>query len=405
MSGRLGCRAATALVRRNRLTREPESDQLQSLVVLYRLLIYAYTAFQSTVCRTRCTSLSSNRLNRGCRIDSRAAEFGTCRAAYVALRGLGPLGAFSAGRMSFYQQPNGYECGPFALKHGLALLGVFAEERRLANVAGTTTAGTDEVQLARAAAHYGCGLPTVSVTEAGAARRALTRELAGGRPVLACVDQWSHWITIGSQDGDTFVVADSAEPNVFRLMEWDELERRWGLLARDADGERYLFDLNPLTPRGTVPARARLTLADVRYLVDDGRELVRDWSDYAEDLLHLGDTTRGREDDTSIEPLARLLGRHHRTLLDRVDGRGPSHRRAATIALDRIALVAEAYDLRVPRRYARESLGLMESLAEAVVGRRWRSRTRRTAYDLSAPGSVELAERKVSHACRVIRET
>ena len=94
MSGRLGCRAATALVRRNRLTREPESDQLQSLVVLYRLLIYAYTAFQSTVCRTRCTSLSSNRLNRGCRIDSPAAELGTCGGAYVAHRGSGHWAVF-----------------------------------------------------------------------------------------------------------------------------------------------------------------------------------------------------------------------------------------------------------------------------------------------------------------------
>ncbi len=300
--------------------------------------------------------------------------------------------------MSFYQQPNGYECGPFALKHGLALLGVFAEERRIANLAGTTTAGTDEVQLARAAAHFGCELPTVSVTEPQAARDALARALAGGRPVLACVDHWTHWITIASREGDTFVVADSAEPQVFRVVEWDELERRWGLRTRDALGERCLFDLNPLTPRGRVLAHARLTQDDVRYLVDGGRELVRDWSDYAEDLLHLGDTACGRDGDGTVAPLADLIGQHRRTLLDRVDGRGPSHRRAAGIALERIALVAETYDVRVPRRHVRDALGVTEALAHAVVGRRWRPRRRRTEYDLSGAGPVESAEGRMRRA-------
>jgi hypothetical protein len=294
--------------------------------------------------------------------------------------------------MSFYQQPNGYECGAFALKHGLALLGVFAEERRIANLAGTTTAGTDETQPARAATHYGCELPTVRATDPDAARHALTRELAEGRPVLACVDQWSHWITIGSREGETFVVADSAESDVLRLMEWDELQQRWGLHTREAGREQCLFDLNPLIPRGTAAARATLTGEGVRYLVDGGRELVRDWSDYAEDLLHLGNTARGREDESTVEPLARLLGRHRQTWLDRVDGRGPSHREAASIALRRIALVAETYDVRVPRRHVWDALGLTESLAEAVVGRRWRSHARRTAYDLSTSGRVESAE-------------
>jgi hypothetical protein len=57
-----------------------------------------------------------------------------------------------------------------------------------------------------------------------------------------------------------------------------------------------------------------------------------------------------------------------------------------------IALVAETYDVRVPRRHVRDALGLTESLAEAVVGRRWRSHARRTAYDLSTSGRVESAE-------------
>lgn len=300
--------------------------------------------------------------------------------------------------MSFYPQPNGYECGPFALKHGLALLGVFAEERRIANLAGTTTAGTDEAQLARAASHYGCALPTVRVADPDVARRALTLELSAGRPVLACVDQWSHWITIGSRDGDAFVVADSAESEVLRLMDWDELRRRWGLHTREAGAEQCLFDLNPLRPHGTVPARASFTAADVRYLGGGGRELVRDWSGYARDILHLGHAAGGGDEPAALEPVVRILARHRQTWLDRVDGRGPSHRAAASTVLRRIALVAQTYDVRVPRRHVRDALGITESLAEAVIGRRWRSPARRTAYDLSTPGRVDSAECRVQSA-------
>ena len=57
--------------------------------------------------------------------------------------------------MGLYPQPNKWQCGPFALKHALIMLGKFVNEKRVAEIAGTTWwYGTDELQLAKAARAY-----------------------------------------------------------------------------------------------------------------------------------------------------------------------------------------------------------------------------------------------------------
>ena len=61
--------------------------------------------------------------------------------------------------MSFYPQPNKWQCGPFALKYALVMLGVFAAEKSIVKKAGSTWwAGTDEIGLARAAKYFDCRL-------------------------------------------------------------------------------------------------------------------------------------------------------------------------------------------------------------------------------------------------------
>ncbi|MDH3291307.1 MAG: BtrH N-terminal domain-containing protein [Gemmatimonadota bacterium] len=270
--------------------------------------------------------------------------------------------------MTFYPQPNSYECGPFALKHALSMVGVFAHERFLAALAGSTTDGTDERQLARAAGRLGYALPTLRVTDPDAARRALAREVREGHPVLTCVDQWQHWIAVAAREGDRFVILDSAEPSVFRVVEWNELCERWGFRRGAGHGTRRLFDLNPLVPRTRRYARARLTASRVRYLQNGGSVLARDWSVYARDFLEFGAIARGVEDDPAVLPVAWLLERNRRGLLDRVDGRGPSYREAASRVLDRISFITDAYDVRVLPRHRREAVQCAESLMRTVSG-------------------------------------
>ncbi len=57
--------------------------------------------------------------------------------------------------MSFYPQPHRYQCGPFALKYALVMLGRFESEKSIAKKAGSNWwYGTDEIGLARAACSY-----------------------------------------------------------------------------------------------------------------------------------------------------------------------------------------------------------------------------------------------------------
>lgn len=279
-----------------------------------------------------------------------------------------PRSATGAG-MSFYPQPNSYECGPFALKHALAVVGEFTDERALAARAGTTAEGTDEVQLARAAMRHACVLPTIRATDPDGARSTLEHQLGDGHPVLACVDEWQHWLVIAAQEGDRFVVLDSAEPAVFSIVEWSELRERWAFPIAADGGTRPVFDLNPLKPRHRRRQwRARITEPRVRYLVNGGAELARDWSTYARDLLELGAAARGVEDDPAVVPMTRVLEANCGALLDRVDGRGPSYRDAAARVLDRIACIADAYDVHVLPRHRAEALRTAEALMRTVSG-------------------------------------
>ena len=61
--------------------------------------------------------------------------------------------------MGIYPQPNLWQCGPFALKHALVVLGVLQDERSITRIAGSHWwYGTDELQLGRAARRYDCDL-------------------------------------------------------------------------------------------------------------------------------------------------------------------------------------------------------------------------------------------------------
>ena len=61
--------------------------------------------------------------------------------------------------MSFYPQPFKYQCGPFALKYALVMLGQFRNEREIGKKAGSNWwYGTDEIGLATAAKSYNCSM-------------------------------------------------------------------------------------------------------------------------------------------------------------------------------------------------------------------------------------------------------
>ena len=267
-----------------------------------------------------------------------------------------------------YQQSTSYECGPYALKHALKMLGVFVDERRLGRLAGTTPAGTDEVQLGRAADAVGCDLPLVRTGDPQEARRILTAHMARGVPSLLCVDQWDHWIAVVGGDGERFAILDSAIPPVAATLEWEKLVTRWGYRDAPAGGAPVpvLYDLHPVIPRGATPGRGRVGAAAAAELSRAERaNLVRDWTAYSRTLLALAaPAAPGNGEPTAVD-LSHLLYERREWILTRAAGTRPAHRDQAIRVLQEARFVAHLYGLRVLRE---KSGPVLAGVAELVGG-------------------------------------
>jgi len=228
--------------------------------------------------------------------------------------------------MGFRTQPNSWQCGPLALKHALLALGIVAEDGLLTRASGAGEEGTDERDLARAAARYRCDLGFERLRGAAAARRALAARLRGATPVLLCVDGWSHWVAAVGMEDDTVVLLDSREDGVFVTVPWSVLASR---IAYPDGPRRALYDLHPLLTRRPSPA-ARFSLTRVAFLrAAEQRDLGLAWGGYLAMLLPLsrlpgpqtewtigiGDVLRGHAADLLAAPPTRSALRSHRHLL------------------------------------------------------------------------------------------
>ena len=68
--------------------------------------------------------------------------------------------------MSFYRQPLSYQCGPFALKYAMVMLGKMEHEDEIEKEAGSSWwAGTNEIGLARAAKAFDCWLDEMAIED------------------------------------------------------------------------------------------------------------------------------------------------------------------------------------------------------------------------------------------------
>ena len=93
--------------------------------------------------------------------------------------------------MSFYPQPNKYQCGPFALKYALVMLGKFESERSIAKKAGSNWwNGTDEIGLAKAAKNFNCKMKYFRRETGADSIKSLTQHLRKGYPCILSVDDW-----------------------------------------------------------------------------------------------------------------------------------------------------------------------------------------------------------------------
>jgi hypothetical protein len=189
--------------------------------------------------------------------------------------------------MALYGQPNSWQCGPFALKHALLVQGVRAHEDSIARIAGSTVElGTDEHQLARAAAHYGAHLIITRRRTASATQRTLVRWLRE-QPVLLCLDQWDHWVTAVGADHERVVVLDSHFDTVLRVEPWEVVlrrmvyRRRWGWGV----GSWSWYDLHAVRARAPQGLRLHLNPAGADRLIAAG--CLTTWDDHVAQLRPL----------------------------------------------------------------------------------------------------------------------
>lgn len=270
------------------------------------------------------------------------------------------------GRVGIYPQPNDFTCGPFALKHALIALGKLVDENRLARLAGTHWwSGTDEIRLARAARANDCELVQVRRSSPDRAKRALSDYVRKRIPVLLCVDDWGHWITVVRHERSGFVVLDSDLDPVLNVLTWQQLRRRWRYLDTDYDEEEppALFDLLAVEPRFRVSIKADFSVARVRFLRRaENQKLARHWDDYLGDLLDICRPPSAR----IAEPLSmgEFLRRNQELILSRVTyWHGDVEREAVLRLLRNFRFVAETYGLVIPASSAKRAVADLSILA------------------------------------------
>ncbi len=258
----------------------------------------------------------------------------------------------------FYPQPNEWTCGPFALKHALVALGRTVHAQEIARTARTHWwSGTNEIRLARAARAFECDLVLERSRDAEEARRRLVKLLREEQiPVLLCVDEWTHWITVVGVDGARFLVIDSEQDPVLTIHTWAQLRARWHYDDVDFDREKppVLYDLHAIRPRFRTPVKADFSVERIKFLRrPENRSLALYWNEYLEDLLEICKPA-GRI--TNPISMAEFLRRHQELIVSRVVfWHGDIDRDAIVKILRNLRFVSETYGLVIPGASARRA--------------------------------------------------
>jgi hypothetical protein len=246
------------------------------------------------------------------------------------------------------------------------MLGKLTDEKRLSRIAGTHWwSGTNEIRLSRAARANDCDLLAVRKRSPDVARKELIAHLNEQTPVILCVDDWGHWITVVRHDRSGFVVLDSSLDPVLNILPWGQLNRRWRYLDRDydADDPPALYDLYVVQPRFPVTVRASFGAARVRFLRrPENRRLAHSWDEYLEDLLAICRPPSKRLIDRLS--MAEFLRRNQDLILSRVTyWHGSIDRKALGRLLRNFRFVAETYGLVIPTASSRQAVADIAILA------------------------------------------
>ncbi|MBX2977165.1 MAG: hypothetical protein KF721_13625 [Ignavibacteriaceae bacterium] len=246
--------------------------------------------------------------------------------------------------MSFYPQPYKYQCGPFALKYALVMLGQFRHEKEIGKRAGSNWwYGTDEIGIAKAARSYKCSMKYIKRQNTNDAVYALTNQLKKGFPCILSVDNWEHWFTVINVQQNKFVVVDSALDKVIAIYSEKQLLKRW--IYTDEETKEISFDCYAVVPKYKVKTKASFTLEKARKVMHArNKNLAEKWDTYFNDLINI--CRPQAPNSRRIISFSEFLRRHEKLIVKEVaNWHGTPSYNELTKILSNLKFVAEVYDL------------------------------------------------------------
>ncbi len=262
--------------------------------------------------------------------------------------------------MGLYPQPNKWQCGPFALKHALIMLGRIVNEDNLSRIAGANWwTGSDEIKLGRAAKAYDCELRMIRRKDALRAHHALLLALRRGYPALLCVDNWNHWITVVGAERDKIIYIDSRKAPVVNISNWKQLKDRWIYVDSEQQNPmkvEVMFDLHPVIPKFRVRSKARFSLVRARYLRRASNNgFASHWDEYFDDLSTICSPRTPRSPNGF--PLGEFLRRHGAMIQEQISyWHGKVTPQQVKKILRNYQFVADTYDLVVRKEHEKKAI-------------------------------------------------
>ena len=190
------------------------------------------------------------------------------------------------------------------------------------------------------------------------ARKLLVRLLREQIPVLLCVEEWTHWITIVGYQDRRFVMIDSTDEPVMSVATWPQIRNKWRYHDFEYDKVQppVLYDLMAVIPRSRSQAvKADFSVERVKYLRrPENQQLALHWNEYVEDLMAICKPSVRIVEALSM---AEFLRRHQELLVTRAQyWHGDVARDDIVRLLRNMRFVSETYGLVVPAATTRRAL-------------------------------------------------
>jgi hypothetical protein len=257
--------------------------------------------------------------------------------------------------MSFYPQPYKYQCGPFALKYALVMLGQFQNEKDIAKRAGSNWwYGTDEIGLAKAAKHYNCKMKYFRRETPNEAIKVLVTQLKHGYPCILSVDNWEHWFTVINLQQDKYIVVDSMFDKVIVILSTRQLLKRWKYI--DEESGEISYDAYALIPKFKVTTKALFSLEKARYVMRErNKSLAEKWDTYFNDLISI--CRPHSPNSYRTMSFNEFLRRHENLLVKEIAiWHGTPTYQELKKLLNNLRFVAEVYDLVITQEEQKKAL-------------------------------------------------